>query len=78
MILRDLKDYMIHHNTVSLMDLVNHFDTDSIVIEQMLARWVKKDMIEVLNNEQDGKGCGTTCYKCDERTLKFYKWRISD
>ncbi len=57
MILRDLKDYMIHHNTVSLMDLVNHFDTDSIVIEQMLARWVKKDKIEVLNNEQDGKGC---------------------
>jgi hypothetical protein len=72
MILRDLKDYMIHHNTVALMDLVNHFNTDSIVIEEMLDRWIKKDRIEIVNNI---KGCGTMCCKCDERLIKIYKWR---
>jgi hypothetical protein len=71
-ILRELKQYMIEHNTVALIDLVNHFSTDSTVIEKMLDRWIKKDRIEVIDNK---KGCGTICCKCDERLIKFYKWK---
>ena len=72
MILLELKQYIRHHNTVALIDLVNHFHVESKVIEMMLDKWVSKGSIEIVDNV---KGCGTSCCKCDERLIKFYKWR---
>ncbi len=71
MILSELRDYLKEHKRVTLNELVIHFDIDPDALRGMIAKWISKGKVRPL---PVGKGCGSTCHKCDPTLTEFYEW----
>ncbi|HIF53728.1 MAG: FeoC-like transcriptional regulator [Methylococcales bacterium] len=72
MILSDLRDYLKAKKTVTLNELVIHFEMDGDALRGMLVKWIKKGKVRQL---AVGSDCGTTCTKCDPTLTEFYEWK---
>lgn len=71
MILSDIRTYLKEKKTVTLNELVIHFDIEADALRGMLAKWINKGKLRQL---PVGDGCGSSCTKCDPSLTEFYEW----
>ncbi len=71
MILSELRCYLKQQKTVTLHDLVIHFNIDADVLRGMLGKWMSKGKVRQL---PVNSACGTSCCKCDPTLTEFYEW----
>ena len=71
MILSELRSYMKENKTVTLNELVVHFDMDADALRGMLGKWISKGKVKQL---PVGSACGTSCCKCDPTLTELYQW----
>ena len=71
MILSELRRYLKQQKTVTLHDLVIHFNIDADALRGMLGKWMSKGKVRQL---PVNSGCGTSCCKCDPTLTEFYEW----
>lgn len=71
MILSDLRSYLKERNSVTLRDLMLHFDTDADALRGMLQILIKKHYVKKASAKE---ACGTSCCKCDSTLTEIYEW----
>lgn len=71
MILSDLRNYLKERKSVSLNDLMLHFDTDAEALRGMLQVLVVKGYV-IKNSAKEA--CGTSCCKCDSTLTEIYEY----
>ncbi len=71
MILSELRAYLQDKKTVTLNELVIHFDTDAGALRGMLQKWISKGKLRKLSTDP---ACGTSCCKCDPTLTEIYEW----
>ncbi|MBN2689220.1 MAG: FeoC-like transcriptional regulator [Gammaproteobacteria bacterium] len=71
MILADIKNYMIEHRVASINDLTNHFESDADTMREMLAIWIRKGKVRVV--EDHSVKCNK-CVQCQMLTTEMYEW----
>ncbi len=71
MILSELRCYLKQQKTVTLHDLVIHFNIDADALRGMLGKWMSKGKVRQL---PVNSACGTSCCKCDPTLTEFYEW----
>lgn len=71
MILSELRDYIRTKNSVTLHELMIHFDVDANALRGMLAKWVKKGKLQ---QRAANENCGTGCCQCDPTLTELYEW----
>lgn len=71
MILSDVRHYLKERKSVSLHDLMLHFDIDAQAVRGMLQILITKGYIRKTNANQ---ACGTSCCKCDSSLIEIYEW----
>jgi len=71
MILSELREYLKQKKTVTLNELVIHFDMDADALRGMLSKWISKGKVRQL---PVGPECGTGCCKCDPTLTELYEW----
>lgn len=72
MILYELRAYIKEKKTVTLNELVIHFNMDADALRGMLRKWISKGKVRQL---PVNSACGTSCCKCDSTLTEFYEWR---
>ena len=70
----DLKRYLQAKQSVSLFELVSHFNTDSDTISVMLQYFLDKNHIKLYRAEP---ACGKVCVQCEFVGPAVYQW-VSD
>lgn len=71
MILSELRRYLKERKSVSLRDLILHFDTDAEALRGMLQLLITKNYLKkIIVNE----ACGTSCCKCDSTLTEIYEY----
>lgn len=75
MILSDVRHYIKTQRSVTLRDLIHHFDVDAEALRGMLALLVTKGKI---TQKSATKECGTSCCKCDSTLIEIYEWREAE
>lgn len=71
MILSEIRDYLKQQHTVTLADLMVHFNIDADALRGMLGKWISKGYVRVVPLKS---GCGTGCGKCDPKLTELYEW----
>lgn len=71
MILSELRNYLKQQKTVTLHDLVIHFNIDADALRGMLGKWMSKGKVRQLPVDS---ACGTSCCKCDPTLTELYQW----
>jgi hypothetical protein len=71
MILSELRRYLKQQKTVTLHDLVIHFNIDADALRGMLSKWMSKGKVRQL---PVNSACGTSCCKCDPTLTELYEW----
>lgn len=71
MILSELRAYLKERKSVTLRDLMLHFDTDAEALRGMLQILLTKGYI---NKNSAKEACGTSCCKCDSTLTEIYEW----
>ena len=74
MILSELRSYLKERKTVTLRDLILHFDTDAEALRGMLGILQTKGYI---SKNSATEACGTSCCKCDSTLTEIYEWSHS-
>lgn len=67
--LLQIRDYICRQDMVSLQQLAREFYMDEKAIQPMLDLWVKKGVIQAVENEGD---CKTKCSKCGPKAVTTY------
>lgn len=74
MILIEIKDYIIQHKEVTLPQLAMRFQMPESAIENMVAVWVQKKVIEKLTltcgTFSDQSGCGGCSDSCQTQIIQ--------
>jgi putative ferrous iron transport protein C len=71
MTLVELKQYMMKVRITSLSSLSLYFNTDPLLLRQMLTHWVRKGCVKQCLKTPS---CGTTCGKCSPIATEIYEW----
>lgn len=71
MILSELRTYLKERKSVTLRDLMLHFDTDAEALRGMLQILLTKGYI---SKNSATEACGTSCCKCDSTLTEIYEW----
>jgi hypothetical protein len=71
MILSELRSYLREKKTVTLNELVIHFNMDADALRGMLGKWISKGKVRLL---PENSACGSTCHKCDPTLTELYEW----
>jgi putative ferrous iron transport protein C len=71
MILSDLRAYLKERKSVTLRDLMLHFDTDAEALRGMLQVLISKGYVKKNSATQ---ACGTSCCKCDSTLTEIYDY----
>lgn len=71
MILIDIKNYFVNKKIVTLQDLSQKFNVEAILLRNMLAHWIRKGNIRLLDRPNC---CGTSCVKCNPALRETYQW----
>ncbi|MCK4840620.1 MAG: FeoC-like transcriptional regulator [Methylococcales bacterium] len=71
MVLSELRDYLKQKKTVSLNELIIHFDMDADALRGMLGKWISKGKVRQL---PVNSACGSSCCKCDPTLIELYEW----
>ncbi len=71
MILSDLRAYLKERKSVTLRDLMLHFDTDAQALRGMLQILQTKGYVKKNTAKE---ACGTSCCKCDSTLTEIYEW----
>lgn len=71
MILSELRHYVKARQSVSLRDLMLHFDTDAEALRGMLEMLINKGYVRKTTAKE---ACGTSCCKCDETLTEIYEF----
>ena len=71
MILSDLRSYLKERKSVTLRDLMLHFDTDADALRGMLQVLITKNYVKKTSATE---ACGTSCCKCDSTLTEIYEW----
>ncbi|MEN9756106.1 MAG: hypothetical protein RL755_293 [Pseudomonadota bacterium] len=75
MILSDVRHYIKMQRSVTLRDLMNHFDVDADALRGMLSILVTKGKVDKKSATSE---CGTGCCKCDITLVEIYEWRNTE
>ena len=70
MILSELRAYICLKKTVTLNELMLHFDMSADALRGMLSKWIKKGK---LKQRPLNKNCGTGCCQCDVTLTELYE-----
>lgn len=71
MILSDLRRYLKERKSVTLRDLMLHFDTDAEALRGMLQVLITKGYV---TKNSAKEACGTSCCKCDSSLTEIYEF----
>lgn len=71
----NLKALIIEKNTVNLSSLAKNFQEDPVLIQQMLAYFIKKGQ---LVEKRLTPHCGTSCQSCPVSDTVVYQWQTHD
>lgn len=71
MILTDLKSYLSKIKTVSIYDLALRFNSDAIIVRDMLGHLIRKGCIRKVTKTS---ACGIKCSRCNILTTEIYEW----
>ncbi len=71
MILSELRSYLKERKSVSLHDLMLHFDTDAEALRGMLQVLISKGYVA---KSSANEACGTSCCKCDSALTEIYEY----
>ncbi len=71
MILSDLRNYLKERKSVTLRDLMLHFDIDAEALRGMLQILVAKNYVQKTSAKE---ACGTSCCKCDSTLTEIYEY----
>jgi putative ferrous iron transport protein C len=71
MILSDLRTYLKARKSVTLRDLMLHFDTDAEALRGMLQILIAKNYVQKVVLKE---ACGTSCCKCDSTLIEIYEF----
>ena len=71
MILSDLRSYLKERKSVTLRDLMLHFDVDAEALRGMLQILVTKGYV---TKNSVKEACGTSCCKCDSTLTEIYEY----
>lgn len=71
MILSDLRSYLKERKSVTLRDLMLHFETDAEALRGMLQVLVTKGYV---TKNSVKEACGTSCCKCDSTLTEIYEY----
>jgi hypothetical protein len=72
MILKELQNYILNKNCVSLAEMKQHFGIDGDALKPMLDKLIKKGRVKKLPTAEK---CHS-CTGCDHATLEFYEWVV--
>ena len=70
--LSNLKALMIEKTNANLSVLAKFFDEDPLLIQQMLAHFIKKGQVI---EKQLTPHCGTSCQSCPVSDTVLYQWQ---
>jgi len=70
-VLLALRDFIQHHQVVSLEQLTREFRIAPEALVPILSIWMNKS---VIRRAIDKEGCGTTCQSCRPKQLTYYEW----
>lgn len=75
MLITAIRDYLFNRGQANLQDLARHFHIQESAMEQMLAFWLKKGIIQQLNlNDNDcSQGSCSDCFVCPPGLKKIYR-----
>ncbi len=71
MILSELRTYLKTRKSVTLQDLMLHFDIDAEALRGMLQILISKGYV-IKNSAKEA--CGTSCCKCDSTLTEIYEY----
>lgn len=71
MILSELRSYLKERKSVTLRDLMLHFDTDAEALRGMLQILMAKNYVKKASAKE---ACGTSCCKCDSTLVEIYEY----
>jgi putative ferrous iron transport protein C len=71
MILSELRAYLKERKSVTLQDLMLHFDCDAEALRGMLQILLTKGYV---SKNSAKEACGTSCCKCDSTLTEIYEW----
>lgn len=71
MILSELRTYLKERKSVTLQDLMLHFDIDAEALRGMLQILITKGYV-IKNSAKEA--CGTSCCKCDSTLTEIYEY----
>lgn len=71
MILSELRTYLKERKSVTLRDLMLHFDTDAEALRGMLQVLIVKGYV---TKASANEACGTSCCKCDSTLTEIYEY----
>jgi putative ferrous iron transport protein C len=70
MILYELRDYLKDHKRAALIDIAQHFDSNTEAVRSMLEVWVKKGRVRKLPQSTSCR----SCCECDPSMIEIYEW----
>jgi hypothetical protein len=70
-----LKKLLQEKGRANIMSLANYFKTSIKNLEAPLTLLINKGYIALEDREL---GCGTSCNKCEQKSLRVYCWVFSD
>lgn len=71
--LTDIKSILIERKQMSLTDLARHFYVSESIMQGMVAHWLKKGRVEVIDASG---GCGDVCGCSESEGSKiYYRWK---
>lgn len=73
MILTDVKNYLAHVKTASILQIAAHFKLDINVTRNLLQHWVKKKTICVRHAK-----CNDCSQQCQGLVPEVYQWLVNN
>ena len=75
MILSNLRSYLKERKSVTLRDLMLHFDTDAEALRGMLQILIAKNYVQKVALQE---ACVTSCCKCDSTLIEIYEFLVRE
>ncbi len=69
--LLELKQFLVSHKSVSMLQLCQRFNSDAAVMRDMLQHFINKGNISCC---KANNACGTQCVKCNPLLTEVYQW----